>query len=188
MDRITAIKHITKHLKATDVLLSTTGMISREVFFVADRACNFYMIGSMGLLSSFGLGLAMLKPHNQIIVLDGDGSVLMSLGTVPLISYEKPSNYHHIVIDNQAYQSTGGQPTIAESIDIAAMVRASGYKSVYTSNHTSALDNNLEKLLSTPGPNCLHIQVDISEVPNIPRVSHSPTAIRDRFYTSFLVE
>ncbi len=101
--RYEAIEKILEHVQADDLILSTTGMISREVFMTDDRPGNFYMIGSMGLLSSFGLGLALLTPGQRAFVLEGDGSALMSLGTLPLIAAERPGNLVHIILDNEAY-------------------------------------------------------------------------------------
>ncbi|GIT69957.1 MAG: hypothetical protein Ct9H300mP27_10610 [Chloroflexota bacterium] len=77
-------------------MITTTGMISREVFDIHDRTNNFYMLGSMGLLSSFGLGLAITFPDKRIWILEGDGSALMSLGTLPLIASESPKNIVHL--------------------------------------------------------------------------------------------
>ena len=92
IERYKAIVTILEHIGTDDLVLSTTGMISREVFLSHDRPGNFYMIGSMGLLSSFGLGLALLTPEQRVFILEGDGSALMSLGTLPLIASEGPAN------------------------------------------------------------------------------------------------
>ena len=103
IDRITAIETILNRVKDGDLVLSTTGMISREVFVTDDRPGNFYMIGSMGLLSSFGLGLALMSPQQRVRVIEGDGSALMSLGNMPLIATERPGNLVHLILDNEAY-------------------------------------------------------------------------------------
>ena len=92
IDRNLAIEKILKHVGPNDMLLSTTGMISREVFVTGDRPGNFYMLGSMGLLSSFGLGLALMIPEQRVIILEGDGSAMMSLGNLPLIASAGPLN------------------------------------------------------------------------------------------------
>ena len=99
--RYQAIEQILSHLQGDDLLVSTTGMISRELFTLDDRPGNFYMIGSMGLASAMGLGLAVQAPHKRIFVLEGDGSAMMSLGTLPLIAPEAPPNLVHIILDNQ---------------------------------------------------------------------------------------
>ena len=99
-----AIEHILKYINDESIIVSTTGMISREIFSTKDRPSNFYMIGSMGLLSSLGLGLAWLNKDKHIYIIEGDGSSLMSLGTLPLITYESPINLTHIILDNEAYE------------------------------------------------------------------------------------
>ena len=160
IDRYKAIEKILEHVQADDLVLSTTGMPSREVFTAGDRPGNFYMIGSMGLLSSFGLGLALLAPHQRVWILEGDGSALMSLGTLPLIASEGPANLVHIILDNEAYESTGGQPSISSQVDLA-------------------------EVGSHPGPQLIMVKAGIAPVEGIPRVSHAPTDIRDRFKSSF---
>ncbi|MCH8892074.1 MAG: hypothetical protein IIB32_01130 [Chloroflexi bacterium] len=88
IDRYRAIEKILEHVQASDLVVSTTGMISRELFALNDRPENFYMIGSMGLASALGLGLAIQAPQKRVFILEGDGSALMSLGTLPLIASE----------------------------------------------------------------------------------------------------
>ena len=100
--RYQVIRTILSQLPQEDVLITTTGMISREVFDIQDRTNNFYMLGSMGLLSSFGLGLGITFPDKRIWILEGDGSALMSLGTLPLIASESPKNIVHIILDNES--------------------------------------------------------------------------------------
>ena len=127
IDRIIAIETILNRVKAGDSVLSTTGMISREVFVTDDRPGNFYMIGSMGLLSSFGLGLAIMSPQQRVLVLEGDGSSLMSLGNMPIIATERPGNLIHVILDNEAYESTGSQPSISSKVDLAQIGKSCGY-------------------------------------------------------------
>ena len=87
-----------------NLVISTTGMISREVFSHNDRQQNFYMIGSMGLASSFALGIAKSNPNKKIIILDGDGSFLMNLGSAACIGFYNAKNIIHIVLDNFSYE------------------------------------------------------------------------------------
>ena len=103
MTRADAIGAILDNLEANDLSLFTTGMISREAHAAFDRSSNFYMIGSMGLLSAIGLGLALNRPDRRVVVVEGDGSALMSLGSFPLVATEAPSNYTHVVLDNESY-------------------------------------------------------------------------------------
>ena len=181
MDRHTAIQHILMCLEPADLLLTTTGMISREAFITEDRPGNFYMIGSMGLLSAFGLGLALLHPDRRVVVVDGDGSALMTLGNFPMVADESPENLHHIILDNGCYQSTGSQPSISPRIDLGRIVEASGYHRVVQVDGPDSLIEALDTCMSGRGPTCIHARVDISHVEGIPRVSHTPEKIRDRF-------
>ena len=180
IDRVKAIEIVMDHVRENDLVLSTTGMISREVFVTDDRPGNFYMIGSMGLLSSLGLGLALLKPDQRVFVVEGDGSALMSLGTLPLIATEAPENLVHIVLDNESYESTGAQPSISSSVSLSHIAQASGYPTVTQIEEAPALVSALAACAVEPGPHFLLVKCAIAPVENIPRVSHPPTAIRDR--------
>lgn len=181
MERHTAIEMILQQVEADDLVLTTTGMPSREAFVADDRPGNFYMIGSMGLLSSLGLGLALLNKDRRVIVIDGDGSALMSLGTVPLISSEAAQNLCYIILDNAAYESTGGQPCISGKVDLGRIVQAAGFRQVESVENTEVLERVLRQTLAQDGPSCIHVHVEISRVKGIPRVSHSPEEIRDHF-------
>ena len=181
IDRYKAVGKILEHVGAGDLVLSTTGMISREVFVANDRPENFYMIGSMGLLSSFGLGLAMLNPEKRVFVLEGDGSALMSLGTLPLIATENPSNLFHIILDNESYESTGAQPSISSGVDLSAVGSSCGYKHVAWVDDIEGLQNALLDCDIGHGPSMVLVKASIAPVSGIPRVAHSPTDIRDRF-------
>ena len=179
--RYQAIETILNHVAADDLVLSTTGMISREAFAILDRPGNFYMLGSMGLLSSFGLGLAVLTPHRRVFVLEGDGSALMSLGALPLIAAERPGNLVHIVLDNEAYESTGAQPSISSKVDLEEVAKSCGYAWVARVDGAEDLDRALLGCVLGDGPFLILAKVGIAPMEGIPRVAHSPTDIRDRF-------
>ena len=179
--RYRAIETVLGHVAEEDLVLTTTGMVSREAFAVRDRPGTFYMIGSMGLLSSLGLGLALLDPWRRVFVLEGDGSALMSLGTLALIGAEAPRNLVHVVLDNEAYESTGGQPSISARVSLAEVARASGYGSVAQAEDGPALEEALAALGRGAGPHFLLVKVGIAPVKGIPRVTLSPAEIRDRF-------
>ena len=181
IDRILAIQSILKRVGPSDLVLSTTGMISREVFVTNDRPSNFYMLGSMGLASSFGLGLALQSPDKRVYVLEGDGSALMSLGALPLIATERPQNLIHIILDNEAYESTGAQPSISSKVDLAEIGKSCGYARVVRVEDIESLGGALLDNETSPGPHLILVKSGIAPVKDIPRVSHSPTEIRDRF-------
>jgi thiamine pyrophosphate-dependent acetolactate synthase large subunit-like protein len=181
MSRHEALRCILSHLRADDVALFTTGMISREAFNIRDRPGNFYMIGSMGLLSSLGLGLALQCPARTIWVIEGDGSALMSLGTLPLIATCRPRNFIHVVLDNEAYESTGGQPTISSATDLAALARAAGYARVRHVCETSALERALQEAI--PGHALAFILAKVTgrAAEGLGRVSLTPEELKQRF-------
>ena len=176
-----AIEHILGYVKPESIIISTTGMISREIFSTKDRPSNFYMIGSMGLLSSLGLGLALLNKNKHIYIIEGDGSSLMSLGSLPLIAYKAPINLTHIILDNEAYESTGSQKSISNKISIANIAKACGYKKVIQINDKLNLDKYLEEQNEFNGPNFINIKTSIENNKNIPRINLSPTDISYRF-------
>ena len=121
MERIEAIKQIMAQV-TDELVITTTGMVSREVYWVKDRAENFYMCGSMGCALSIGLGLA-LHTTRRVIVLDGDGAALMSLSSMVVANYLQLSNLRYIILDNRCYDSTGAQPTCSEAVDFSKLAK-----------------------------------------------------------------
>jgi phosphonopyruvate decarboxylase len=121
MQRIDAIKNIINTVEDEDIIISSCGRISREVFFVKDRPRNFYVQGSMGATVPIAIGLALSKPELDIIAIVGDGEVLMSLGTLVLLNAlqkeKKIKNLLLFILDNNKYQSTGGQKTVSDAVN-----------------------------------------------------------------------
>jgi thiamine pyrophosphate-dependent acetolactate synthase large subunit-like protein len=184
IERFRAIQKILEQVKDEDLVLTTTGMVSREAFVAKDRPGNFYMLGSMGLLSSFGLGLALLRPERRVWVLEGDGSALMSMGTLALIPTEAPRNLVHIILDNEAYESTGGQSSISSAVDLAEVAQSCGYPGVHKTHDLESLQDALKGCQPHSGPHLIVVKASIAPVRGIPRVSHPPIEIRDRFRAS----
>ena len=181
IDRIHAIAAIVESLQDGDLVVSTTGMISRELFVTHDRPGNFYMLGSMGLVSSFALGLALMDSSSKVVALEGDGSALMSMGTFALIASEAPKNFLHIILDNESYESTGGQPTITKQIDLAQVAASCGYQHAERIENGEQLSVSLANSLDNPGPRLILAKVGIAPLKDISRVTHVPIDIRDRF-------
>lgn len=117
MKRIDAIKKIMKGV-GDELVISSTGMISRELYAVKDRPRNFYMEGSMGCALGIGLGIA-INSRQKVIVISGDGAVLMSLGTLVLHRKLNPRNLEHYILDNGCHSSTGGQPTCSHFVNFS---------------------------------------------------------------------
>lgn len=114
--RVDAIREIMRNVGEDEVVITTTGMISREAYMVRDRSLNFYMEGSMGCELAMGLGIAINSSY-KVIVISGDASALMSLGTLILHKKLNPKNLMHYILDNGVHSSTGGQPTCSDAID-----------------------------------------------------------------------
>jgi len=175
------LKTIMETLKE-ELVVAANGRVSREAFALKDRPQNFYMIGSMGLASSIALGLALTQPQRKVVILDGDGNVLMNLGGLPQIGERLPPNLVHIVIDNETYGSTGSQATISRKIPLEKIALASGYPVVEKVTEEKDFKLALERCLEKKGPSFLLVKVEAEEGPEgLPRVSHSPVVIRDRF-------
>jgi phosphonopyruvate decarboxylase len=181
MTRHEALEHILTPLSGRDLALFTTGMISREAFNIRDRAENFYMIGSMGLLNALGLGLALQSPARRIWVIEGDGSALMSLGTLPLIATMRLHNLIHIVLDNEAYESTGGQPTISSEVDLATLAEAAGYARVRRAKDRLSLEQALHEAGDAEVLSFILVKVTGRAPEGLGRVSLTPEAIKHRF-------
>ena len=176
MKRIEAIALAGQAAADQDALLiCNIGYPSRELFSVRDRRENFYMLGSMGQASSIGLGLALAMPKRKVMVLDGDGSVLMNLGSLASIAHHAPENYLLVILDNCCYGSTGSQPTCTGfGTDLAALARAAGVRSVC---RTADPDELAEAL---PGRGVVVAMVEAGNA-SVPIICLSPEEIVQRF-------
>ena len=155
------------------------GRIGREAFSIRDRPQHFYMMGSMGLGLSIALGLALAQPARKVLCVDGDANVLMNLGVVATVAARAPANLHHLILDNEAHGSTGGQATISNVVPIEAVAAACGW--AWSRRAGSDLEQALGELFATAGPSCLLVKVDPADLPGIPRISRSPRQIADAF-------
>ncbi len=180
MNRNEAVKAIISFLAKEDIALFTTGLISREAFAINDRQGNFYMLGSMGLLSAFGLGIALNEPTKKVVVIEGDGSALMSLGNFPLIGFQKPRNLFHIVLDNQAYETTGSQPTLTNLIDLTQIASASAYSLTMEAESLDDFVNKLPVFLGSGGPAFFLAKVKLSNKGESPKVDLPPEEMKKR--------
>lgn len=148
MTREEIIQHIVK-ASGEDPIVSTTGKASRELFEIREANCqshkyDFLTVGSMGHSSSIALGVALNKPNTRIWCIDGDGAVLMHMGSMAVIGANKPKNLIHIVINNGAHETVGGMPTVAGSIDLVAAAKACGYPNAVCVDSFDKLDTELE--------------------------------------------
>ena len=144
MIRKNAIKIISETVGKNSII-STNGYTSRDLFEHADKLSNFYMIGSMGLSSSIGLGVALKNPKKFVYIFDGDGSILMNLGSLTTIGSLQPKNLIHIIFDNKIHESTGGQPTQTNKINIAKIAKMTNY-TIFSAKTEKSLENILKKI------------------------------------------
>jgi sulfopyruvate decarboxylase beta subunit len=156
------------------------GFPSREAFTLRDRSENFYMIGSMGVAPAIGLGVALAQPTRKVVVLDGDGNVLMGMGTLATIGALKPKNFLHIVFDNEVYGSTGNQPTISQTVRLDQVAKAAGYAHVERVRELDDLVYEAKTMLKQDGPSFLLVKVsELAE--DVGRVAIEPEAMTERF-------
>ena len=163
-------------------IIAANGYISRDLFNVCDKESNFYMIGSMGLASSIGLGVAIKNPKKRIFVFDGDGNILMNLGSLVTIGSLKPKNLVHIIFDNASHESTGGQPTNSSKIKIKKMAQNANY-TVHETNNEKNFRKILQNIQKKPGPIMIIVKIKTKKISS-ERIIHKPLKIKSRFMNS----
>lgn len=162
------------------VVIATTGHTGRELYALADRANHFYMVGSMGCASSLGLGVALEAPGTEVVVVDGDGAALMRMGNFATVGSYGQDNFTHVVLDNEAHESTGGQTTVSANVRFAEVAAACGYRSVVSGDDVGLIDlvcGNPD----LPGPRLLHLKIRASGRDDLPRPSARPEDLAARF-------
>ena len=180
MSREDAIKIIASHLKSDDVVVSTTGKASRELFEYRvatgqqDTGQDFLTVGSMGHASQIAMGIAFAKPKRNVYCLDGDGSLIMHMGALAIIGSQHLVNFKHLIINNQAHDSVGGQPTVGNQIDIPAIAKACGYKQAWQAETGDELLERLELLQLAEGPVLLEIRVNKGARTDLGRPTSTP--------------
>lgn len=184
LTRREVIAGIAALLGGRDLVVSATGKISRELFTCCDRPGNFYMQGSMGTTAAIGLGVAFNRPERQVVILDGDGAVLMRMGSLVTVGYYQPPHYLHVVLDNASYDSTGGQQSVAPAVSFPSMAVAAGYRRAVTVYSLAALRDCWQEFRKEEGPSMLHVKVLKGADKNLGRPTWTPEEIRDRFVES----
>jgi sulfopyruvate decarboxylase subunit beta len=175
--------------KLTDELVvASLGNAKYDLFNARDRPRNFYMWNSMGMACSFALGLAMARPGEKVIVLDGDGALLMNLGSLATEAVRGPKNLIHIVWDNRAYELTGKQPTAtAYKTDLAKVAEGAGLDQSERVESLPAFQQAFDRALRGDGPWFILALID-QERAKPPRPPKSPTFIKHRFMTDLGVQ
>ena len=163
MSREEAIQTVAAALGEKDCIVSTTGMISRELFeyraaMNQGHERDFLTVGSMGHASQIALGIALAQPDRRVWCFDGDGAAIMHMGSMAIVANKAPKNYVHVVFNNGAHDSVGGQPTVGLKIDLPAVAKAVGYKATISVSSKDGLEKELSTLnsqLSTLGGSIL---------------------------------
>lgn len=184
MRRVEAIQKIME-LITDEIVVCNLGHPAQELFIVKDRPQNFYMLGSMGLASSIGLGIA-LSFNKKVIVIDGDGSVLMNLGSLTTIGVNQPKNYVLVIIDNEAYGSTGFQPTFtSQGLRLDRLAKACNIHKTFSITREEEIIETMKMIVaSEDGPYCVVIKTEKGVPDNLPLIPYDSGFIRDRFMKS----
>ena len=183
MIRKAAISTIVKKI-GNHPIISANGFISRDLFEVCDKSSNFYMIGSMGLASSIGLGVALKNPRKSVFIFDGDGNILMNLGSLTTIASQKPKNLIHVVFDNSVHESTGGQPTNSNFVNIEKIAKVCNYNHTFTVRTENNFLKILHKIKKLKGPIMIVVKIQQSGGEKSKRVKILPIKIKERFMMS----
>lgn len=188
LSRESAIKLVAGHVSSNDVIVSTTGMISRELFeyrtaMEHGHHQDFLTVGSMGHASQIALGIAINKPDRKVFCFDGDGATIMHAGNMAIIGSVAPSNYYHIVFNNGAHDSVGGQPTVGHQVDIPSVAKSFGYKTVLTVDNESDLVQQLESLTQKDAPLLLEIKVKKGARADLGRPTTTPIENKEALMT-----
>ncbi len=174
-----AIKLIVDRLSGQEAIVSTTGKVSRELYEYRSQLeqghqNDFYTVGSLGCASSIAVGIAYAKPQQKVLVFDADGSALMHLGSWSTVGHYKFPQLKHIVFDNEAHESTGGQTTHSGNVDFVAIAEKCGYAKAQVVSSREELEACLGNFLEGVGPELLVIKVKKGSRPNLGRPTTTP--------------
>ena len=191
LSREDALKLVVEHMRQDDVIVSTTGKLSRELFELREarhegHGHDFLTVGSMGHSSSIALGIALEQPARRVFCFDGDGAFIMHAGALGINASMQPRNFFHILFNNGAHESVGGQPTIGFRLDAVGMARASGYRHVLTATTADEMVGALQQLEHLDGPVFLELRVAINSRDDLGRPTTTPIENKDAFMNGLL--
>ena len=183
MLRPDCIRAVLKHV-TIEPIISNLGPATFDLHNIEDRAANLYTWGGMGLVSSIGLGVALVAKDRKVVVMDGDGSLLMNLGSLATIARQRPPNLVHLVWDNELWAETGGQPThTSTGTDLAAVATAAGISQVASVTTINELEKTLNRAFREDGPWCIVAKVE--EHGRAPRPTVESESNLRRFKSTF---
>lgn len=180
--RTPVLEKVQRHLGKDVAVIATTGKTGRELYEVGDRENQFYMVGSMGCALAFGLGIALCKPELKVVVLDGDGALLMRTGSMATVGAYKPKNLVHILIDNEVHDSTGGQGTVTGGISFGAIAAGFSYSKIYSTDILAKFGDILDEVKSVSnGPVFVHLKTKKGSPEKLGRPKVTPAEVSVRF-------
>ena len=188
MSREEAIQTVAAALGEKDCIVSTTGMISRELFeyraaMNQGHERDFLTVGSMGHASQIALGIAMAKPDRKVWCFDGDGAAIMHMGSMAIVANKAPKNYVHVVFNNGAHDSVGGQPTVGLKIDLPRVARAVGYPHTYSVGTKEDLIDVLNEVKKNNDLSLIEIKVKKGNRKDLGRPTTTPIQNKDALMT-----
>lgn len=161
-------------------VISSTGLMSRELYNYQDQPEFFYMTGSLGLASSIALGVAISKPEKRVVAIDGDAALLLNMGSLATIAHFAPKNLIHILLDNGSYGSCSEEPSFSQSTDLRKMAIAAGYPLTARAEDEEALFLITSEFLKKDGPSFIHAVIEVGGERDLPRPLDLPS-IAKRF-------
>jgi thiamine pyrophosphate-dependent acetolactate synthase large subunit-like protein len=180
MNRFDLTKRLLGKLKHEEAVIGGIGNTNFDLWAAGHRPQNFYMLGSMGLAFPIALGVALAQPKRRVFALEGDGSLLMQLGSLSTIATLAPKNLTMVVMDNGIYQITGAQPTPAAALtDIVAIAQASGIASSAWAADEEDFERLIEQSLTADAPTLIGVRID--DKPGVGATRRDPVQIRERF-------
>ncbi|MEQ1904390.1 MAG: phosphonopyruvate decarboxylase [Pirellulaceae bacterium] len=174
-----ALRTIQANVAESDAVLATTGFTGRALYALDDRPNQFYMVGSMGCVSSLGLGLATVQPERRVVVIDGDGALLMRMGALATNGFQSPGNLIHVVLDNGCHDSTGSQRTVSSTMDFTQLAMACGYRKAVQISELEELAEILQN--SSRELTLVHVKTEARQNRKLPRPVVTPAEVAMRF-------
>lgn len=181
-----AMKCVVESIPSDSIIVSTTGKLSRELYEYRDEKgmsheSDFLTVGSMGHSSSIALGIALAKPERKVFCFDGDGAFIMHMGAISNIGNLAPKNYIHVLFNNGAHESVGGQPTLGLKIDVPAIALACGYNKAGSVSSEEEIQSTLSELIQSEGPSLMEIKVGIKSREDLGRPKTTPIQNKEAF-------
>jgi phosphonopyruvate decarboxylase len=180
--RTPVLESIQSVLGSDVAVVATTGKTGRELYEVGDKENQFYMVGSMGCALAFGFGIAVCKPTLKVLVVDGDGALLMRTGSMATVGAYKPNNLVHLLIDNEVHDSTGGQGTVTGGVSFGAIAAGFSYSHIFSTDKIESLNEALAfSNGKTSGPTFIHMKTKKGSPEKLGRPKVTPADVSLRF-------